>query len=392
MKRFSIVLLIVLVVCAIAGFGVARAANLDSKAEVAKDSTYSGLFMRSAESIVIDGTVDGDVIVAGSDVTINGTVNGSVYAAGDTVRITGPVKGNIHAAASEVIYSGRTEGTLFLAGMKVATEASARANNAFMAGSTVAVAGEYAGSLYAAGSQVEVSAKIRQNASLAGGQIKITDKAQIDGNMKYASDQEATVANDRAVAGSISRVSTPQPSAADRFMARLAETFYWLVANILFAAVVLRFAPKLLLPAEDAFTEQPLNNILKASAFLFLVPIGIVLGLFTIIGIPLMLILGLLYILTLVLAPTAAAHWLGRLVWRLQAKGTEATQRLRLSYGQEVAAAGVGFLIAAIIGLVPVVGGLVSLALFLVGLGILMSRGLTPLGGQTALRAKKKST
>ena len=357
------------------GLGVARAA--DSRAELQKGETYNGVYIRSAERVEVRGTVNGDVILAGSNVIIDGNVNGSVYAAGSKVEVRGTVQGNVHAAGSEVVYGGQGAGSVFLAGSTVESSSQAKAKNIFAAGSDVDVAGELSSNAYAAGSRLIYSAKTGGDVSLAASQITVASSATIAGNLKYQSEQQAKVENDRSIAGSINRVQETRQSTSERFLARLADTAYWLAANIAIAAVLLWFTPRLYVPALAAFRNQSVNNYLKGVIFVIFVPVGLLIGLLTIVGIPLMLLLGLVYILVLVLSPTASAYFVGD--WLL--KRLQPEKKLRDSYSARISSASIGFFTLAVLGLVPLVGALITVLVFFLGVGILMSRGFVPLGG-----------
>lgn len=374
MKKL-IAIIIAVSIISIGIFGVARAAS--SSSDLAADQKVSGPYIRSAETVTIRGTVDGDVIVAGSDVTIEGTVLGSVYAAGSKVTVRGVVRGNVHAAGSDVQYSAREAGSVFLAASSVKILSDAQQKNLFVAASDITVDGSVGSNAYLAGSQVKYGAKTGGDVSIAAGAITVTSGATIGGNLKYTSEQPATIENDRSIAGSINRVQPQERSAAEKFWASLLDLLYWLAANILIAAVVLWGAPKLIVPAEKAFMARPLNSYLKAFAFVFLVPVGLLFGLLSVVGIPLMMILGLAYVLTLVVAPVASAYFVGG--WasdRLKLK-----QPTKSSYQAQLIRTSLGFTLLAAVGLVPILGPLVTLTVYFLGVSIILSRGLSPMGG-----------
>lgn len=387
MKRLGVILSI-FVVIAIAVFatGVARAAN--SRAELAADQTVNGLYVRAAENISLRGTVNGDVIVAGSTVEIEGTINGSVYAVAERVIVRGVVTGNVHAAGSEVEVAASDAGSVFVAAADVKFGDDLRVQNLFAAGSDVRTRGEVVQNMYVGGSTVLVDSKVGGDVALAGETITIAGGATIGGNLTYTSQSEATIENDRSIAGSIKRTEpAKEATPAERIVAQLSDMAYWLAANIFIAAIALLMMPKVFLPAEDYFVKKPLNNYFKALAFVVFVPILLILLLFTIIGIPLVFIGGLIYLLVLVLAPTASAHFVGGYVLN-QMAAKKANTRPR-NYMTELGAAALGFFLLAVVGLVPVFGGFLTIAAFFLGVGILLSRNLMPLGYGSIAKTKK---
>ena len=387
MKRLGVILgIVAIITVTVLTLGVARAAN--SRAELAADQTVNGVYVRAAENISLRGTVNGDVIVAGSTVEIEGTINGSVYAAAERVVVRGVVTGNIHAVGSDVEVAAREAGSVFVAAADVKTDDGLRAQNLFAAGSDVRTRGEVAQNMYVGGSIVLVDSKVGGDVAVAGETITIAGGATIGGNLTYTSQSEATIENDRSITGSIKRTDPAREvTPAERIAAQLSDMAYWLAANIFIAAIALFIMPKVFLPAEDYFVKKPLNNYFKALVFVVFTPILLILLLFTIIGIPLVFIGGLVYLLVLVLAPTASAHFVGSYALnQMAAKKANTGPR---SYMAELGAAALGFFLLAVVGLVPVLGGFLTVAAFFLGVSILLSRNLAPLGYGSITKTKK---
>lgn len=378
MKRLGVLASIV-AVCAvmIVGIGIARAAT--SRVELAADQTVNGVYVRAAENISLRGTINGDVIVAGSTVEIDGTINGSVYAAGERVVVRGVVKGNVHAAGSEVEIAAQDAGSAFIAGADVALGEAMRTQNVFAAGSDIDTRGEVAQNMYLGGSTILIASKVGGDVALAGERITLAGATTIGGNLTYTSQTEATIENDRSIAGSIKRTDPAREvSPQERIAAQLSDMAYWLAANIFIAAILLLLMPKVFLPAEDSFLKKPLNNYLKALAFVIFTPIALLLILLTVIGIPLVFLGSLIYLLVLLFAPTASAHFVGS--FALDRMAAKKSSRRSRNYMTELGAAALGFFLLAIVGLVPVLGGFVTVAAFFLGVAILLSRNLVPLG------------
>lgn len=385
MKQFRVRVIVSLVIMAFLGaalLGIAHAAT--TSAELATAETTNGPYIRAADTVSIRGTVNGDVIVAaGGLVEIDGTVHGSVYAVSERVVIRGVVTGNVHAAGSEVEFAARDTGSAFLAASDVRVGDGARLQNLFVAGSELVVHGEIARNLYGAGSEVLVGSKVGGDVTIAGEQIVINGAATVGGNFSYSSSAEATIENDRSIQGSIKRTDPEEKiSTQERITTQLVDMFYWLAANILIAATLLLLMPKVFIPAEISFLQKPLNNYFKALVFVIFTPILLILMLFTVIGIPLALVGLLFYTLVLILAPTASAHFIGK--FALERLKLDKQKPATRNYWSELAAVAAGFFLLAIVGLVPVLGGLVTVAAFFLGVAILVSRNLLPFGcGET---------
>jgi hypothetical protein len=248
------------------------------------------------------------------------------------------------------------------------------------------VRGEVSQNVYAVASDVVISSKIGSDASLAGEKITVSSAATVGGDLTYASNNPAIIENDRSIQGAIKHTNPAEEvSTADRIRAQAMDVVYWLAANILIAAALLYFAPGLFADSETAFMKRPLQNYLKALVFVIITPVVLLFGVFTLVGIPLVLILGLVYILILVIAPTAAAHLVGK--YTLERLQTNSPKKSQPTYARTLLAAALGFFLLAIVGLVPVFGGLVTVTAFFLGVAVLLSRNLA-LFGHPAKQAK----
>lgn len=158
------------------------------------------------------GTVDvladvqGDVIVAGGQVTIDRRVQGDVLAAGGNVAIRADVGDDVRAAGGNVTVSGPVADEAVLAGARVLLAQTARVGGrARLAGNTVRVAGRIDQGLKAAGTRIEISGRIAGDVELYADEIDIAPGASIGGDLTYYGREEANIARDATIAGTITR-------------------------------------------------------------------------------------------------------------------------------------------------------------------------------------------
>lgn len=353
--------------------GIARAA--DTLAELSADQTINGIYIRAADKILIKGTVQGDVIVAGGEVEIDGSVKGSVYAVAEKVVVRGRVDGNIHVAGADVEVSSQDSASVFLAGSTVQLGEQASIQNLFAAGGELSIRGDVDQSIYVAGTEVVIAGKTGGDVTVAGEKITVQGSSEIGGNLNYSSQNQVAIENDRSIQGSIKRAEPDRAtSSQERIMIQLVDLVYWLIANILIASVLLYVAPKLFFSTATGLNRRLFYDCLKAVALVVIVPIVLILMLFTIIGIPLAAVLALLFILVLVMAPTASANFIGRLIMEKLQSNNKNTKTA--SYTTELVATIIGFVTLAVVGLVPVLGAVISLTAFILGVALIGGRGM----------------
>jgi cytoskeletal protein CcmA (bactofilin family) len=256
----------------------------------------------SGTSIDVTSTIDGDVYAAGQSVTITGDVTGDVIAAAQTITITGTVDGNVRLAAQDVTISGDVtgSGTIFAASVHVA-EAGSLGTDVVGAAGDVRIAGEIGRDVY-----------------LSVG--KLTIDGSVGGNLTYTGDREGQIA-DGAVAGTVDFIQTKassdvQVSPWALFAGWVLGLLYALVALsviTLFAGLLL---PRLLHRVTDHLVPSPWKALLVGLVASIAVPFALLFLLVTVIGAPLALALGLVWVVLTLATFVFGAYYLGRLILR----------------------------------------------------------------------------
>lgn len=257
---------------------------------------YSGV------AVDVSGPVDGDVYAAGQTVTVSGDIRGDVIAAAQTVTITGSVDGDVRLAAQDVTITGDVarSGTVFAAGI-VFDRQSSLGRDLVLAGSSVTLAGRIGRDVVASAAQLTVD-------------------GTVGGDLTYSSDRTASIRPD-AVAGTVKHV---QPEQAPRVeISPWAVAAGWLL-GLLYAIVALSLvtvAAGLLIPrwlhrVTDELFPSPWRALLVGLVAAIVVPFALLFLLVTIIGAPLALGAGLVWIVLTLATFVFSAHYLGRLVLR----------------------------------------------------------------------------
>ncbi len=89
--------------------------------EVVDDDVILG-----GDTVLVEGTVNGDLIASGTSVIITGEVNGFTALSGTTVMVDGVVHGSLAIAAQHIIISGQVDGSLYAIGMDITLSQTAR--------------------------------------------------------------------------------------------------------------------------------------------------------------------------------------------------------------------------------------------------------------------------
>ena len=326
-KTGAVLLVAVLVLGGIPGLATAETRGGGSVV-VGPDETVQGDLDTFAGTVVVHGTVDGDLAAFAGDVTVDGEVTGDVKAFAGNVRVTGVVGGNVDAASGNV---------------------------------AVARDAEIGGDLSAAAGSVVLDGTVRGNAEVAGETVTLGPTANVDGDLTY--DGELTRADGAVVAGTVTRdaglavgptVETPLPVVPE-----WVGGVYWFLVSLGAAAVLLAVFPRFSATVAARAVESPLRTGGVGLLTLVGVPLALVVVALTIVGIPLTILGAVLF---------AMLAWVGSLYGRV-AVGTWLASLADVE--NRWAGLLAGFAAVALVTRIPVVGGVVELVVFLLGLGAL---------------------
>ncbi len=120
--------------------------------------------------------------------TINKEIRDDAFLAGQNVNISAPVFGELFAAGSTVVVSERGDRSVYAAGNTVTIDKGA-GYNAFAAGNTVTISGEYVHDVYVAGSTVIIKEGTIINGDLYVGAAELTLNGTVKGDVKASVDQ-----------------------------------------------------------------------------------------------------------------------------------------------------------------------------------------------------------
>jgi cytoskeletal protein CcmA (bactofilin family) len=382
------------------------------KVEIKADETIADDLYVFGRQITIDGTVEGDVIAFGEQITVNGTVKGHVMAAGHTVVLTGDSEGA--RIAGQVLRLGpkaKLDGDILAAGLSLeCAKDSSISGDALYAGYQALFGGHIGADLRGGmsncrlegtiGGDVKVEAGGEKNAPPATsfgppppvampnvpGGLTLADSAVVEGDLTYQSPQEAKIDPQAKVNGEIEHVA-PQPKAKGAkaapaqggAVAKILTQLRHLACVAIVGLAVLLIFPQWSTAWADTIRTRPgasfLGGIAGLAAFIallvvlaiFIVLAAIMLGVATL-GelVPMVIVGGVVGYAALIVGFWLLAAFLAEALAGL------AIGRLALpseSIGTRLGALLVGILLVGVLLSIPYVGGLVGLAVMIVGIG-----------------------
>ncbi|HRA46444.1 MAG TPA: polymer-forming cytoskeletal protein, partial [Thermomicrobiales bacterium] len=203
---FGTAICLLAVVLALAGARPAAAATTRTGETVLVrgGETVNGDLYAFGQTVRIAGIVNGDLIVAAQDVVITGTINGSINGAASTITVSGTVQNAVRAATAKLIVSGTVGGDIASASGKTTVTRGAKVGgDVLLRSGDAAFRGNVGGDIRGSASTLSIDATVGGSVLVAADKITLTRNGTIAGDLKYASNNEATVFNDQAVAGQI---------------------------------------------------------------------------------------------------------------------------------------------------------------------------------------------
>ena len=375
LKRFFLFATLILTIFMI-GSSQAYAARFVTDDQVNLAKTIHDDVYVAAGDITIDGDIDGDLVVVGGTVVANGDINGDLFVAGGNVTVNGNINHTARVTGGQIIFNSYVERDLFVAGGTVnLTKETVVSGDVVAAGGSFISHARIKDDLIGRFGSATIDGPIDGDVKITVDKLNVTSRGDIGGDLKYTSSNRAIISSNANISGETTRLKPPKsrsvttPNRAP-FRALL---WLWSLASMLVIGIVLAWLfPVSLRSVETALAKRAWQSLGLGFAALFLIPIAILLTMFTFIGMPLALIVLVLYIISIYLSQIYAATAIGSMIL-----GKERWVGF---------SAILGIILLSIVMAIPWIGGLVGFLAVLFGLGAMVLSGWNYHLGKTKTR------
>ncbi len=318
------------------------------------------------DAVRVHGRLAGDLMAGGQRVLVDGQVDGDVFAAGRTVDLLGPIGDSTRIAGDQLTVNTTIDGDLIAGGNRLALRESAVVRGGLAAAvSALEIEGTVEEDLRVAAGEIVLRGVVLGDATVIADRLDIAPGARIDGDLDY---RTRTPLGPEAAARVAGTVRYEEPSDEDESDGGLPGLFFWiwqtgaaLLAGLLAVALSRRVVGELVSAIAG---EATLGALLGFGAFL-IVPVGAVVVMVTVIGLPVGIIAMLLFGVALYVAKLPIAVWAGGRVLA-RAGRPDASP-----YG----AMAVGIPVLYLLFAIPWLGGLFWLVATWLGLGAMVLSG-----------------
>lgn len=367
MRKITTVLIIVLVLFSLP---VTIYAQKDNQRDVVltKEQVINKDYFATGNSVTLAGTVNGDAYVAGGNVIVDGTVNGDLIAAGGNLDVKGTVTGNIRAAGANININGIIGKNATLVGGSINLSSNANIKGSLVsAGGNLAILAPVGKEANLAAGGITLGNKVGGDVNAAVDRISLTSTATVSGNLTYLSKNTASLAPEATVSGRITQ-NLPQVRQTPQEVGKRGLIFFSIFSkatNLILSAIIgsllISFLPIYFEITSKAVANRPWFSLGIGFLTVIVFPIAFILLAITIIGLPVAFALAFILAIFLYLAKIFVVYVIGRLIVK-RFTGED----------HKIWAFLTGLAIYIILTSIPVLGGIVSAVVGLMGLGAIL--------------------
>jgi len=317
--------------------------------------------------VSITGTVNGDLMVSGGTITVSGPVNGDVAAAGGTINISGKVLGDARVAGGNIIIINSTGGELVIAGGQISIlPGSFVGQDAKIFGGNISFSGEIIEKLVIKGETVYVNGTVGGDLSVEAREIKLGPNASVKGDFDYSAVTEATLEEGATISGIVNFKKidlSPKGTDAKKTVVGFIGMAWIIKSLMLFVATLILFylcgnqIKSIVTESVSGFWKE----VLRGFIIIVVIPVAIILSFVTVVGVPIGLIMLFSYIAVIIISAVVSVLVFAKLALKYVFK----KQSQELNWWIII----ISVLVFGLITIIPFVGWIFTLIIFLSALG-----------------------
>jgi hypothetical protein len=342
---------------------------------IGPDEVINNNFMAFGATVNIKGTVNGDVIVGGGNVEISGPVAGDVIAFGGDVKVKGPVAGNVRVAGGTIDIESKIgkNATLFGGNLIISENSEIGWNLTFGAGNAD-IKGKINGYLDGGGANISIGAEVGRDANLkvdSEGSLVLLPGAQIKGDLKYTAAGQSQLNKDEGAKVEGKTIFTEFEKSVQEKGKSWPGYLFWklicLFGLLVVGLVLVSLGRDKLGKVTSQMSQKPWASLGWGIIYFIITPVLLVLLAATIIGIPLALIGGALYLICLYISQVFAGITIGQILLSWPTKSKKKKIRPPLIWSMIL-----GVVLLLILTSIPLVGWIIKILAIWWGLGAIL--------------------
>lgn len=332
---------------------------------ISKDEVVEGNLYFMANSITVEGEILGDLIGLASNVSVNGHVSGDLITLAQDIKVNGQVDGNLRALASSATISGKINKNINYAGENLFLENDSNiGQDTLIAVDRAELKGKIKGNAHGLSNSLLILGSVDKNVDFVLDKVKrkkylstlkIGGSAEIGGDLNYQAGNEASIESEN-IKGNILH---KEPIAAAKGKISISSLLYSILSLFILSVILRTLFKEPLKKVKRLIIKKNIRLSGWGLLFLFATPIIALLLMFTIIALPIAIIILIIWGLILYLSKAILAMALGDYIFRkLKKEKTHAYLRILL-----------GLIIVCLLTALPYIGFIFSLLIISIGMG-----------------------
>ncbi len=307
----------------------------------------SGFDVRDGDTLVISSPVSDDLLITGSSVIINAPVRSVTFAGGELI-VNAPIEQNLIAAGGTIQVNAPVGADIIAAGGEITVHT------------------DVSGKILAVGGVVDINGS-SSNVAVSAGTVHLQDRTLIQGDALISSSHYQTNGTD----DQREQIPEQQRNTAPPFDFHSIEAaiqgilfVLWILFNLgmlILGLILIKLLPGPFETIAESLREKTIISLVVGVSGCIVGIVGGMVLAFTIIGIPIAICIGLLLFAGWILSPIVTGAALGRVISGF------IQREFRLTWAFIL-----GFVVLAIIFLIPVIGFIAKILTLFIGIGSLM--------------------
>lgn len=295
--------------------------NLDD-ITVPKGKVIEKIFWAYGKDVQLNGTFEDDVIVTAQKITVNGAIKGDLIAMSTAdIIINGSVEGNVRGAAGKTILINNTIGKniTLIAKHLILAQGGSVEGSIYYIGQNMELKGNIQGEVGGASDAVVIDGEIGEGVRLTTDLLTLGKNAVIDGDLHYDAPQKVTIQDGAVVNGGV--FYTFHEVQTHKGVFRNLFTFWKIVfffGAIAVGLVLIWLYGSLLHEVNEELIKNPYKCLFYGFLIYVALPSAAIVLVLTIIGVPLSILLMLMWgigmYIAWIVAGIAAGEYIGSMV------------------------------------------------------------------------------
>jgi cytoskeletal protein CcmA (bactofilin family) len=326
-------------------------------------------YFSAGGSAELDKRVEGDAFLAGGRVAVRGPVKGDAVLAGGDINLSDTVGQNLYAAGASIVISSQVAGSARIAGGQVTlSQRGGIVGKATVGAASFRLSGRVGRYLVVYAESVRIDGEVGGDLRIAARTVELGPDAKIYGKLIYRSPHAAKIDPAAVIAGGVTHVELAWPREEVDSLARIAtwvSVILLMLSLLVVGAIMILAFPDFSASAALTVRSDPWRSLALGFALLLCIPVGAILFMVTIVGIPLGMLLLFFYPVMLLLGYLTGALFLADRV-----AGWLATRRgVIVKPAWRYVALAVALLVLLLACKIPYAGGVIAFLVLLLGLG-----------------------